>query len=337
LETPNIFRIATSDLGHEDKFTAFLHYLILCIPSIGQGMVDVICKKSGLAPATFVKAVDHPAGDAESKPDFMLSCEEFDILCEHKLDSDLGDCQLERYIKLQKNRPTYLVLISNRIHTISEDVLHSDNYLRPHSALTPFFYWEDFYPIVASHDERLAQDFMKYMRDLGIVSSPLSEDWNQLFLRPEVAEKFYEATMDMRKYFSQQLGSQCQADPSRLGIQVKYPATWLHLLYFNVSKVANPVVVETDPPYLIARVIVNEANSEYVAHLVDADIHTENGLILGRVKNKPAGWGENLVLRYEYIGSLNNYLTGKTAETRAKLLGFGKTVFEHVATAEGQL
>ncbi len=335
METPNIFRIATSDLGHEDKFTAFLHYLILSIPSIGQGMVDVICQRSGLAPATFVMAVDHPAGDAENKPDFMLSCIELDILCEHKLDCDLGNRQLERYLRLPKSRPAYLVLISNRMHTISEDVLQSKNYLRPKSSPTPLFFWEDFYPIVASHDERLAQDFMKFMRDLGMASSPLSEDWNQLFLRPEVAEKFYEATMDMRKYFNQQLGAQCQADPSRLGIQVKYATSWLHLLYFNVSKVANPVVVGIESPYLIARVLVKEADSKYVQHLVDAEIHTEGGLIVGRVKNSPAGWNDNLVLRYEYIGSLKNYLTGKTVETRAKLLGFGKTVFEHVATAGG--
>ena len=69
---------------------------------------------------------------------------------------------------------------------------------------------------------------------------------------------------------------------------------------------------------------------------MDTGIPTEDGLIVGRVKNSSASWGENLVLRYEYIGSLRNYLTGKTVETRAKLLGFGKTVFEHVTSVPRQ-
>ncbi len=334
METSNIFRIATSDLGPEDKFTAFLNYLILNIPSIGQGMVSSICTRSGLAPTTFVRAVDHPEGDAESKPDFMLSCKDFDILCEHKLDSDLGNRQLERYLDLglAKNRPTYLVLISNRMHAISEDVLQSGDYLRPIDSSRSYFYWEDFYPIFESHGERLAQDFVKYMRSLGMSPSNLSTGWENLFLLPDESTKFYEATMDMRSYFSQRLGAQCKADPTRLGIQVKYPADWLHLLYFNVSKVASTVIDEIEPPYLIASVIVKESNSDLVNQLVDKDIHSEEGLFVGRIKNRPAGWGENLVLRYECIGSLKNYLTGSTTETRAKLLGFGRAVFEHVTS-----
>lgn len=335
--TTNIFHIADSDLGPEDKFTAFLHYLVQSIPSVGQGMVDVICQRCGLAPATFVMAVNHPGNDPENKPDFMLSCTEFDILCEHKLDSDLGVRQLERYLGLPKNRPTYLVLISNRNHTIPEEVLQSNNYWRPQDFTKPFFYWEDFYPIIASHEDRLAQDFVKYMRDLGMASSPLTEEWDELFLRTEVAEKFYEATMDMRSYFSQQFGAHCQADPSRLGFQVKHPRNWLHLLYFYVSKVAKPTVVGIEPPYLIARVFVQEVELDRVKHLGENDIHTEDGLILGRTSKELAAWDKNLVLSYECIGNLKNYLTGNTAETRAKLLGFGQAVIDHVATAESSL
>ncbi len=158
-----------------------------------------------------------------------------------------------------------------------------------------------------------------------------------MFLRPEVAEKFYEATMDMRKYFSQQLGAQCQADPSRLGIQVKHPRNWLHLLYFYVSKVAKPIVAGIEPPYLIARVFVQEVELGRVKYLAASEIHAEDGLIIGRTTNESAPWDKNLALSYECIGSLENYLTGNSAETRAKLLGFGQAVFEHVATAGGSL
>jgi hypothetical protein len=340
LPTENIFRIATSDRGAEDKFTAFLHYLVESIPSIGQGMVDVICQGSELPSAIFEEAKDHPRGSAESKPDFMLSCKEFDLLCEHKLESDLEDRQLERYLELPKNRPTYLALITNRNHAISQDVLQSKNYLRPQNPPRPFYYWEDFYPTIASNSDRLAQDFVKYMRDLGMGPSPLREDWKQLFRNPEsdekfskVAGQFFEATMDMRSYFSEQPGAYCQADPLRLGFQVKYPTNWIPLLYFHVSKAANPPVDTIEPPYLNAKIFVAGKDSGYIEHLRDTDIHTEDGLIVGRVHKIPRNSGENTVLRYEYLGSLKDRLTEKTMETRAKLLAFGKTVFAHVTSA----
>ena len=161
-------------------------------------MVDVSCQRAGLAPATFQMAVDHPDGDAENKPDFMLSCNEFDLLCEHKLDSDLGDRQLERYLGLPKSRETHLVLISNRSHFISDEVLRSDSYLRPRDSSIPFFYWEDFYPVITGRSERLAQDFGMYMRDLGMAPCPLPGEWSQLFQSQDVAIKFYETTTAVR-------------------------------------------------------------------------------------------------------------------------------------------
>lgn len=294
-------------------------------------MVDVICEKSGIAPANFEKAIDHPAGDAENKPDFMLSCKEFDIVCEHKLDSDLGERQLERYLGLPKSRSTYLVLITSRSLAISTEVLQSSSYLRPVNSPSPFFYWEDFYPIIANHNERLAQDFVKYMSDIGLAPCLLPKDWVRLFRDRDVAEGFYETTNAMRSYFTQ-MGALCKSDPSRLGFQVQHPHNWLHLLYFYVSKVTKPIAVGIEPPYLIARLFVQKTDLEHVKHLEANDIPTEDGLIVGRVKNEIATWNKNLVLRYEYLGSLKNHLAWNTAETRKKLLGFGRTVFEHIAS-----
>ena len=171
------------------------------------------------------------------------------------------------------------------------------------------------------------------MRDLGMAPSPLSADWVQLFKQPDVATKFYEATLDMRSYFNDEIKAHCHGDQLKLGFQVRYPTKWLHLFYFYVSEVATPPVLEIEPPYLVARVFVKEADAAFVERLVDAEIPTQDGMIVGRVKNESAGWGENLVLRYEYLGSLENYLTAKTTETRAKLLGFGKAVFAHVTNA----
>ena len=64
-----------------------------------------------------------------------------------------------------KSRPTHVVLITSRRHALSQEVLQSNSYLRPKGIDPPFFFWEDFYPVVASHNERLAQDFTAYMRD----------------------------------------------------------------------------------------------------------------------------------------------------------------------------
>ena len=330
--TTNIFRIAGSDLGAEDKFTAFLHYLIQSILSVGQGMVDVICQRSGLAHATFVRAVDHPDGDAESKPDFMLTCKEFDILCEHKLESDLGIRQLERYLELPKSRPTYLVLITNRKHEIAEDVIRSASYLRPKDSPVPFFYWEEFHPIIARHSDLLAQDFVTYMRELGMAPCPLPADWVRIFQSRDVAERFYETTKDMRSYF-EKMGAQCKADPSRLGVQVKRPREWLPLLYFYISKVVKPAIAGVEPPFLIARIFVQETEMENVRHLRGNEISTLNGLVVGRAMNERASWNNRFVLCYEFVGSLENYISESSVDTRAKLQDFGRAVFEHVASA----
>lgn len=329
VRTANIFRIAATPLGPEDKFTAFLHYLIQNIPSIGQGIVDEICKRAGIAPAKFEKAIDHPTGDDENRPDFMLSCKEFDILCEHKLDSELGNRQLERYLCLPQSRPTHVVLITSRRHALSQEVLQSNSYLRPKDIDPPFFFWEDFYPVIASHNERLAQDFTAYMCELGMAPCPLPGEWERLFHDPLVAEKFYDTTKEMRFYFTQ-MGAQCNADPTRLGFQVKYPRDWLHLLYFHVSKTAKSTAASIESPYLIASAFVQKNDLHHVNHLVSQEIHAEHGLIVAQSINRDSDWNQDLVLSYQCIGSLKNYLARNTADTKTKLLGFGRAVFEHV-------
>lgn len=295
-------------------------------------MVDVICYRSGLDPATFVMAEDHPPGDAESKPDFKLSCKEFDILCEHKLDSDLGAFQLERYLKLPAAKPTNLVLISNRSHDISDEVLQLNNYLRPKDTTAPFFCWEDFYPVIAKHNEFLAQDFLKYMSDLGMAPCPLPEEWAQLFESRDIAERFYESTQKLRTYFAE-MGALCKVDPSRLGFQVKLPNPWLHLLYFYVSETIESPAEGIDSPYFIALVYVKESELKHIDHLVTSKIPTKNGLIFGREKRTLAAWDKNLVLSYECIGSLENYINGSSMEVSDVLLGFGAAVYEHVAAS----
>lgn len=328
---PNIFRISSSSLGDEDRFTAFLHYVVDSVPGVGQDLVHVITTRAGLGQATFQSALDHPEGDAENRPDFLLRCVEFDILCEHKLDSDLGNSQLERYLKLPKTRSTYLALISGRNHDITDEVVGSVSYLRPQTSTALHFYWEDFYPAISLHRERLVQDFLLYMRDLGMSPSPLPHEWEDLFRSDKVAESFYELTRDMRYYF-ESIGGKCKADPSRRGFQIKFPTDWIHLLYISLDKVAKPLTLGIDSPFLTARIYVRKNNLEKIKFVGAQDIVTPIGKLIGRPKDEPVRWDTDLVFCYEFVGSLNNYIGQNSVDTKAKLLDFGRTVMGHIDT-----
>jgi hypothetical protein len=330
--TANIYRIAASGLVPEDKFTASLKHLIDHHPAIGQGIVDAITQSAGLGSTKFRKAEDHPLGNAESKPDFLFSCSDFDILCEHKLESNLGERQLERYLGLKRDKPTYLVLITNRSHSVSEDVLRSKNYLRPSDSLVPHFSWERFYPIIAASPKLLAKEFAEYMYEIGMAPSPLPKNWAQLFSDTDTAEAFYDRTKELRAFFSQ-LGAKCQADPTRLGFQVRKPLPWLHLLYFYAFKAVQPPVTGVRMPHICVNMFVKKNELDLVRKFSERaveSIPTRNNTIVGRGAREVASWDENLLLVYECIGSLEDYLTEDPAETKARLLDFGRAVFDQV-------
>ena len=326
----NIFSIASSELGPEDKFTACLHYLIENVTSVGQGIVDVICQKSGSPAATFRSATDHPAGDEKNRPDFLLSCNEFDILCEYKLDSDLGERQLERYLQLPSERATRLILISNRNHAVSDDVFRSDKYLRPTEASRTHFYWEDFFPVITRHSERLAQDFIHHMRDHGMAPCPLVEDWENLFSDAKVAESFIDCTTGISAYFKMH-GAQIFVDPSKLGFQIRKPHKSIQLIYISAERSTRPFVTEIAPPYLRALIYVPVTDIELYQHMNAAILKTEDGLVNGRPLNKPASWDNQLILCYEFHANLTNCLAPSGVETTEKLAYFGKAVFDHLS------
>ena len=98
---PNIFMI-NSALGLEDALTAYWHYVLSVVPGLGQHFVDSICRSSGLAASSFIGAIDHPSGDSANHPDLLIQCRDWKLLFEHKVDSPLGDRQLERYLELAK-------------------------------------------------------------------------------------------------------------------------------------------------------------------------------------------------------------------------------------------
>lgn len=328
MNPPNIFLIDPPN--PEDEFTSFLHYLVDSIPSIGQGIVDVICERSGLPKGTFVMAEDHPAGDVKNRPDFLLSCKEFDIRCEHKLDSALGKDQLEGYLKLPPHRtsvPTYLVLITNKSLAISEVVLDGANeYLRPKDSSRHYYFWQDFYEVISTHNARLAQDFAKYMHHLGMKPPP--GEWAALFTDDEVAEAFFEKTAGMQTYFRDKGMKFSGVTPKGPGFGVRDPQDRIPYLYFSVVKDAKPSIANIEQPFLIAWLYVREAQYQMVLPYLKAiDIPTENGLIAGRPMNE-VGFDKSNVCCYQFVGSLHNYTAESTVVMQEKLLEFAQIIFE---------
>jgi hypothetical protein len=93
----NVFFVSP-DLGPVDRLTAYWRWVLEAVPGVGQAFVDHVSSCSGLAPSTFLGSVDHPMGDRVNRLDLLISCQDYDVLFEHKLDSPLGRGQLERYL-----------------------------------------------------------------------------------------------------------------------------------------------------------------------------------------------------------------------------------------------
>lgn len=332
----NMFQIAASEMSAEDKFTSSLSYLIDNIPEIGQAFVNVLARESSLPSSTFLCAEDHPEGNSESKPDFLLRCEHFDILCEHKLDSRLGPEQLQRYLALrEKGSRTHVALITNwnAPQEISEDVLRHPFYLRPIGSKVPYFSWLSLYLIVAERRERLAKEFAAYMRGMGMAPTLLPDSWNDLFTDKQVATAFQDLTINLRDYFRNISGAICKGDPNKLGVQIQRPTPWLHLIYIYVSKTTRPLEVDINGPFIAARIFLNKAESVRAAKFHDRrnTLNTKNGVILGRQVKESVAWNKELELVYEYVAHLNEYLTDDALDSSNKLSEFGRAVFEDVS------
>jgi hypothetical protein len=330
----NIFEIAASDICAEDKFTAALTYLIANVPEVGQAMADLIVKGSGLPTPSFESAEDHPDGDSESKPDFLLHCKQFDILCEHKLDSSLGKRQLERYLDLRKDGRTRVALITNwdTPEDIGDDVLNRSEYLRPIASKVPYFSWQALYPLIASRPEQLAKEFAAYMQALGMAPVQLPGNWDTLFEDPVAAAAFQETTKALKNHFKAP-GTICKKDSSNLAVQIQRPTSWLHLLYIYVSKTTKPFAHGISSPFIAARIFMRKDDVLRLARFRGRKdtLRTKHGLILGRQVKEAVSWNKELELAYEYVGSLNDYLTDDASETGSNLLDFGRTAFEHAS------
>jgi hypothetical protein len=173
---PNVF-LGSLLPNEEDRFTAHWHYLLDAHPELGQAVVDLLVERAGLPPSRFVGAEDHPFFTSVDRPNFLLLCEGYRILCEHKLDAELGPAQLERYCALVPNEgrdgKAFVMLVAKDPLPVPGAVIATRNYLRPSAGLVPHFRWEDFFPIVSRYAQggegrRLVGDFVAYMTALGL-------------------------------------------------------------------------------------------------------------------------------------------------------------------------
>jgi hypothetical protein len=163
--------------GCRGPFTAHWHCLLDTHRDLAQRVLDLVADRCGLDRTAYVEAHDHPTYTPESRPDFLLRGADYDVLCEQKLDAELGPEQLERYCGLaavgRGGRTTYVILVAKSPLAVPAALNGLAAYRRPHPA-TPagssrdHFLWQDLYPFVQATPGRLAQDFVAYMDDLGL-------------------------------------------------------------------------------------------------------------------------------------------------------------------------
>lgn len=332
----NIFCLSAG-LGDEDRFTASLNYLIDCNPDIGQDIVSLLGDSSGLDFGRFLKSTDHPAGTLEDKPDFLLECENIDIISEHKLFSPLGNRQLERYLSLSRTKSFCLALITNKYCQIPEEVISNPRYLKPNDRAVNHFTWQDIYPIISDRKDRLSRDFAEYMRSLEM--KPWHpEAWENLFTDDVEGKSFGKQWVDVRAYFKG-LGAKCTVDPSGRGFQISKPKSWLHLLYLSVSRGLPNPDKRVDGPYLQATIWINKSDTRIAKNLqkLDGAITSQGPCIFCRPLNQVASWDDNLLGVVEFSSSLDAYISKNLQELRNNLSAFSKTVFNHCNETLGNM
>jgi hypothetical protein len=108
-------------------------------------------------------------GDRVNRPDFLIRCQDYDLLFEHKLDSPLGRSQLERYLALCQTRGQKLALVAASSLQLEASVCDSPWFVRPREADAPaHFLWQDVHQIVRSFPDRIARDLAEFLEAFGL-------------------------------------------------------------------------------------------------------------------------------------------------------------------------
>jgi len=328
MNKPNIFTISHR-MNEEDIFTYSLHYLIDNHPDIGQAISDFILENSGMEPQNFLYSTDHPVGTQTEKPDFMLSCEKFDIICEHKLNADLGNRQLQRYLALERDKQFVLALISNGVKQVPDDVLSDEKYLNPIHTEVNHFRWQSLFPIIERFDYRLSNEFIAYMIRHGM--KPIGDiSWRGLFDDSDTASVFGQLWDETLAYFKG-IGASCKLDAKKLSIQVSRPSEYVHLLFPFVSSDLTQSNENVIGPYIGARLYIDRGKySTLQLQNYEMPIVVNDNFIYQINLSSRARWNKNLECIAEYACSLDPILNGDNDSIRHSMLDIFSTINDNV-------
>lgn len=339
----NIF-LLPPNLNKKERFAAFWEYLLENIHDLGQEFVDFLMQRSGKHSSNFLKAVSYPSISDEIQPDLVLECQDFDIICDHRLESELSKHSLDAYFILAKfqKKPTYVVLISNSYCLIDPEILASETaqryYLKPRDDLNssmPYFCWQDVYAIVAQRQERIVHEFTEYMHFMDMQPWQHST-WGQLFLNPDVARNFSDQWSLAIDYL-QGLGISSKRS-GYSALEIVYPLPWLQLLYIHVSRSIQHNDLQAISPYLVATIWIkgDEINQIRAFHgiseqftlpenddvLIEIRASLADGLWMMKTGNRPK-------LAATYYTSLDRIVSSDREQMQQNLLAFTKAVFNH--------
>ena len=168
-------------------------------------------------------------GDRANRPDFLIRCQDYDVLFEHKLDSTLGRHQLERYLALCQTRGQQLALVTARSLPLEASVCASPWFVRPRAPGAPaHFLWQDVHDIVRGFPDRVARDFAKYLEALGLTHF----DWAGLgdpFTSDEAAQEVRSLYDGLSPMFRAP-GVSCLKTANSLIYQIRRPFPPVHLI-----------------------------------------------------------------------------------------------------------
>ncbi len=344
----NIF-LLPPNLDKKERFASFWEYLLENIPDLGQDFVDFLTQRSGKPSSTFVKSFSHPSFSSGLQPDILLECQDFDIICDHHLESQLSKLSLDALFILAKSQPkkTYIAVISNSYCLIEPEILASvsakQHYLQPYDDVNssmPYFCWQDIYALVAQKEERLAYEFAEYMHFMDMQPWQHSE-WGNLFLNPDVAKIFSQQWAKTIDYFQEM---QIATKPSGYSaLEVIYPLPWLQLFYIYVARSVAHTDLQSVSPYLVATIWIKgdqKAQMQAFHGICDRMTLPDNNHITVEIRASLADglWmskaGSRPKLAATYYTSLDRLVSSDSRQMQQNLLAFAKAVFTHAQSVQ---
>lgn len=326
---PNIFRISQK-LAGEDRFTAYWHYILSSYPSVGQSILDEVALSAGLTKTRFISAIDHPIGDQKNRPDFEIEGDEYNIVFEHKIFSELGEQQLERYLKLvsMRSKKTYLAFVSARNHKLDDAVLSNPLYIQP-CGEAEHFTWQVLGPRLKRERSGLVKEFLQYMEMEGLLSMP----WAGLG-DPFVDSKAENGLRQVLKEVAddtQRKGCSIRHSSKSIGMEYRKPLAGVHLIYIYASPHFSSEDERLSGRVMCASIWIKHPNGFLQPKLPDAygsfdgspQVYVSDEVV-------QSSWDNDLYRERLYKASLPKLLGKSQAEAKRNIREFIQLVVEHM-------